>query len=222
MSWPWKVKVICQRKLHHRIRWPLDPQIINLSASNVTAKNVFVQNSGKCKAFAYVALLNSSKYFTLLNGPNPGYPVFKFGDNCPSSNWDTAQNVNVQGHDFESQGHSWRSTIFRKPFCTLPISIYKKFHWDPISSFSGKVEQIWAKICRKVARRKNSKRNNLTDVDTLWHKLCFEGVIWHKSASLIWRSFPELSFGISCILIHWAIMEIEPKTNLNCYRITRT
>ena len=69
-------------------------------------------------------------------------------------------------------------------------------------------EQI---VARK--RRRRIKRNSLTDVDILWRKLRHEGEIWRKSDQhVIWRSFPELSFGISWGSIHWAVIEIEPPT----------
>ena len=73
-------------------------------------------------------------------------------------------------------------------------------------------EQIVAR--RKKERKKERrriKRNSLTGVDTLWRKLRHEREIWRKSDQhVIWRSFPEPSFGISWVSIHWAVIEIEP------------
>ena len=73
-------------------------------------------------------------------------------------------------------------------------------------------EQIVAR--RKKERKKERrriKRNSLTGVDTLWRKLHHEREIWRKSDQhVIWRSFPEPSFGISWVSIHWAVIEIEP------------
>ena len=69
-------------------------------------------------------------------------------------------------------------------------------------------EQI---VDQKVARKRRIKRNSLTDVDTLWRKLRHEGEIWRKSDQyIIWRSYPEPSFGISWVSIYWAVIEIEP------------
>ena len=48
--------------------------------------------------------------------------MLKFGDYCPNSNWYMTQNVKLQGHDLESQGHLWRSTIVCKTSRTLPMS----------------------------------------------------------------------------------------------------
>ena len=73
-------------------------------------------------------------------------------------------------------------------------------------------EQIVAR--RKKERKKERrriKRNSLTGVDSLWRKLHHEREIWRKSDQhIIWRSFPEPSFGISWVSIHWAVIEIEP------------
>ena len=65
------------------------------------------------------------------------------------------------------------------------------------------------------------KRNSLTDVRTLWRKLRHEGEIWRKSDQhIIWRSFPEPSFGISWGSIHWAVIEIElPKLCLKSWEL---
>ena len=48
--------------------------------------------------------------FNLLKGhPHPSYRfkfhVLKFGDNLSGRNRDMAQNMNLQSHDIESQGH---------------------------------------------------------------------------------------------------------------------
>ena len=83
--------------------------------------------------------------FTLFKGPNPSYLVLKFGGNYLSSNWDMTQNVNLYDHDLVTQGYSWRSIIFSKTSCTLPMSIRVKFHWDPIASFSGKLAHNFPK-----------------------------------------------------------------------------
>ena len=36
------------------------------------------------------------------------------------------------------------------------------------------------------------------------------GNLTSNNLNLIWRSFPELSFGVRWVSIHWAVMEIEP------------
>ena len=74
------------------------------------------------------------------------------------------------------------------------------------------IEQSLTKRClqRRKTKREHS-RNNLTDVHTLWPKLCDEGVTWCRSGlCLIWRYPPKLSFGIRWVSIHWVVMEIEP------------
>ena len=45
-------------------------------------------------------------FFDLLKGPDPSYPVLKFGDNLWSRNRDIAQSVILYSRDLEGQGHS--------------------------------------------------------------------------------------------------------------------
>ena len=86
----------------------IDPQIINLSA---LVQTLWSEKSF-CKIVANVTHSRTSHVqttqgiFTLLKGPKITYLVLKFGDNCSSSNRDTAQNVSLQGHDLECQCHS--------------------------------------------------------------------------------------------------------------------
>ena len=91
-----------------------------------------------------------------------------------------------------------------------PMSIHLKFHRDPISNFSGRVEQKFADRFPGEERRTVGE-TNLTNIDTLWCKLCHEGANWHKNQiCLIWRSSPELTFELSWASIHWAVIEIDP------------
>ena len=86
--------------------------------------------------------------------------------------------------------------------CEVLLRSYQQFLWKTCAQFPQK----WP-----GERRKNIRRNSLTDVDTLWRKLHHEGEIWLKSDQhMIWRSFLELSFGISWDSIDWAVIEIEP------------
>ena len=120
-------------------------------------------------------------FFTLFIGPNPSYLVLTFAGNCLSSNWDITQNVNLQGHDLENQGHLWRSTIFCKNFpqsthehtCEVSLRFHQQFLWKICTQFFQK----WT----GEERNKNCRRNSLTDVDILWYKLRHEEVIWRKS-----------------------------------------
>ena len=120
-------------------------------------------------------------FFTLFKGPNPSYLVLTFAGNCLSSNWDITQNVNLQGHDLENQGHLWRSTIFWKNFpqsthehtCEVSLRSHQQFLWKICAQFFHK----WT----REERNKNRRRNSLTDVDILWYKLRHEEVIRRKS-----------------------------------------
>ena len=142
-------------------------------------------------------------FFNLLKVPNPRYPLLKFGDDLSSRNQDMAQNVILHSCDLERSRSSMRSIIFCTAIRTLSMSIHVKFRWDPTGSFSGKLAHNFPKSGqeKEERRKKNIRRNSLTDVDTLWHKLYHEGEIWRKSDQhMIWRSFLELSFGISELL----------------------
>ena len=187
-SWPWKVKVIGQNKWRHEISWPWKhisrcqnhhPKCLT---SKVMVKVVFLYNGGQRNAFAYVSRSNHSRFFFFFNflkGPDPSYPVLKSGNNLSCRNRDMAQSVILYSCDLERSWSSVRSIIFTTAIRTLPMSIHVKFHWDPTGSFSGKT---CAQFPKKVARRKkNIRRNSLTDVDTLWCKLHHEGEIWRKS-----------------------------------------
>ena len=44
---------------------------------------------------------SAQDFSILITGPNPSYLVLKVGDNCPNSNRDTAQNVNLQVMTFK-------------------------------------------------------------------------------------------------------------------------
>ena len=109
--------------------------------------------------------------FNLLKGPNPSYPVLKFGDNLSSRNRDMDQNVILYSCDLERSRSSVRSIIFCTAIRTLPISIHTKFHWDPTSSFFGKLAHNLSKSDqeKEERRKKNLKRNSwrtLTLCDT--------------------------------------------------------
>ena len=119
--------------------------------------------------------------FWFVEGPDPSYSVLKFGDNLSSRHWGMAQSMVLHSCDLERLRSSVTSIIFCTSLFAQPVS----------------------------GRRRKS--NSLMDVHTLWRKLRHEGEIWHKSDQhIIWRPFPEPSFGISWGSIHWAIIEIEP------------
>ena len=142
---------------------------------------------------------SAQDFFYLLTGPDPSYPVLKFGVNLSSRNWDMAQNVILYSCDPERSRSSVRSIIFCSAIRTLPMSIHVKFHWDPTRSFSGKLAHNLPKSGQEKERRKmNLRRNSLTDVDTLWRKLHHEGEIWRKSDH-IW--FEDLSLNFHLILV---------------------
>ena len=50
--------------------------------------------------------------FYLLKGPEPSYSVLKFGDNLSTRNRDMAQNVILQGCDFERSRSSVKVKMF--------------------------------------------------------------------------------------------------------------
>ena len=189
----------------------LDVKIIILCAllSKLWSKTSFCIMAGQRNAFAYVSRSKPLKiFFDLLKVPDPSYPVLKFGDDLSSRNRGMAQNVILHICDLERSRSNTRSIKFCTAMRTLPMSIHAKFRWNLMASCFRYGEQI---VARK--RRRRIKRNSLTDVDILWRKLRHEGEIWRKSDQhVIWRSFPELSFGISWGSIHWAVIEIEPPT----------
>ena len=157
-------------------------------------------------------------FFDLLKGPDPSYSVLKFGDNLSSRNRDMAQSVILYSCDLERSRSSVRSIILHcnsytthEHICQVSLKSYcQLFRYGSLKV-----------AIRKRRKKERIKRNSLTDVDTLWRKLRHEGKIWRKSDQhMIWRSFPELSFGISCVSIHWAVIEIKPpKLRLKWTRI---
>ena len=74
--------------------------------------------------------------FDLLKGPDPSYPMLKFGDNLSSSNWDMAQNVILQVCDLERSRSSMKANKFSIRPHHLHISTRVKFYWNLITSFS--------------------------------------------------------------------------------------
>ena len=106
----------------------LDTKIIILSA--LVEK---LWSMSFCKIGANVARSGTSHVqsthdiLTLCKGPDPSYPVLKFGDDCPSSNCDTAPNMILQGHDLKRSKSSVRPTICCKTLRSLLMSIHVKF-----------------------------------------------------------------------------------------------
>ena len=98
-------------------------------------------------------------FFTVLIGLNPSCHVLKFGDNCPRSNWDMTQHVNLQSHDLESQGHSWRSTI--KHFAKLSAPYPWPYMWSFTETLLAVSLENLHTICWKVARRKKERNPEL-------------------------------------------------------------
>ena len=124
---------------------------------------------------------------------------------------DMAIEVKMNGAD---QDYQWKSTIFCTTLDTPSVSIHMKFHQNLFTSILRKLSQKNASgLALPGQEKKNHRRNTVTDVDTLRRKLRHEGAFWRQSDQhVIWRSFPELSFGISWGSIHWAVIEIEPPT----------
>ena len=147
--------------------------------------------------------------------------LLTFGDNLSSRNRDMSQSVILYSCDLERSRLSVRSIIFlhcnsyttHEYICQVSLKSY----FQLLRYGSLKV----ARRKRKKEERRRRKRNSLTDVHTLWSKLRHEGEIWCKSDQhIIWRSFPEPSFGISWGSIHWAVIEIElPKLCLKSWEL---
>ena len=215
-SWPWKVKVIGQNKWHHEIYWPWKhisrcqnhhPMCLTFK---VMVKDVILHNGGQRNAFAYVSRSNRSRYFWFVESPRPKLPCVKiwwrfvqqeprYGPKCDFTHlWPWKVKVK---HEVNKILH-WNAHTTHEYTCEVSLKSYGQlFRYG---------EQI---VARRKKERRRIKRNSLTDVDILWRKLRHEGEIWRKSDQhVIWRSFPELSFGISWGSIHWAVIEIEPPT----------
>ena len=76
-----------------------------------------------------------------------------------------AQNMILYSCDLERSRSSVRSIIFCTAIRTIPMSIHVKFHGDPTGSFSGKLAHNFPKSGQeKKERKKNVRRNSLTDV----------------------------------------------------------
>ena len=154
--------------------------------------------------------------FDLLKSFDPSYSVLKFGNDLFSRNWDMAQNVVFQVCNLERSRSSMKVKKFsirpppptHKYMCEVPLKCcqFLDCQYCQLQSFNR-----WLKGGQEKERIKREYDwNTLTQVDNLWCKLCHEGATWHKCGrAIIWRSFPELSFGISWVSKHWAIVETE-------------
>ena len=129
-----------QNKWHHQIPWPwkhnLDVKIIILSALlwKLWSKTYFcimVANVTRSRT-SHVQI--TQDIFYLLKGPNPSYPVLKFGNNLSRRNRDIAQTVILYSCDLERSRSTMRLLKFCTAMRTLPLSIYVKFHWNLIAS----------------------------------------------------------------------------------------
>ena len=108
----------------------LDAKIVILSALvqklwSETSFCIMVANVTRSRAFH---VQTAQDVFDLLKGPNPSYPVLKFGENLSSRNRNMAQSVILYICDLERSRLSVKSIIFCTAIRTLPMSIHVKFH----------------------------------------------------------------------------------------------
>ena len=164
-------------------------------------------------------------FFNLLKGPDPSYPVFKFGDDLSSRNRDMAQNVILHICDLERSRSSVRSTIFCTEIRTLPMSKHVRFHRHPNGSFSGKLAQNLPKSGQEKERR--------TLWETIWRTLTLcdanytmkersdVKVTTHDLKIFLWTFFWH-KFGLNTLSRYRdRASESLPKINANCYSKTR-
>ena len=120
---------------------------------------------------------NWSRYFIVLfiEGPDPRYAVLEFGDSLSSGNWDMVQNVISLGHDSFIKVKKLSVNNARCHLHTRHV----KFPWNLITSFSVRWQQSLTESW--LGERKTEyDRNTLTQGDTLWRKLHYEGATWRK------------------------------------------
>ena len=167
-SWPWKVKVIGQNKWHHQIPWPwkhISRCQIHHPISALLWK--FWSKTSFCIMAANVMhsrmshVQTAQDFFYLLKGPDPSYPVLKFGNNLSSRNRDMAQSAILYNCDLERSKSTMRSIKFCTANRTLPLSIHVKFCWNLIASCLDMVNKSWP----GEKRRKDKKKQ----FDRRWH-----------------------------------------------------
>ena len=127
-------------------------------------KNIFFHNGGQRKCIHILSHSNCSKScFDVLKGRDASYLLLKFGDNLSSRNRDMDKNVILLDCNLERS----RSSI---NFSIRPLLLTYKYTFEVSSkSYCPPFFYGRAIVDRKVARRrkKNSRRNNLMDIDTL-------------------------------------------------------
>ena len=84
--------------------------------------------------------------------------MLKFGGNCPSSNWDMTQNVNLQGYDFESQGHLWSQQFFAKLSAPYPWAYMWSFTEIPLAVSQENLCTILLKSGQEKMKKKKKKK----------------------------------------------------------------
>ena len=165
-------------------------------------------------------------FFTLFKGPNPSYLVLTFAGNCLSSNWDITQNVNLQGHDLENQGHLWRSTIFCKKFPAI-------YPWAYMWSFIEIPSAVSLENLHTIfSKSEHEKKETKTVGETVWLMLTF------FDTSYAMKKWSDVKVTIHNLKIFpWTFIwhkldlntlsryrdraaETLPKINLNCYSKT--
>ena len=105
-------------------------------------------------------------FVTLFKGPNPSYLVLTFAGNCLSSNWDMTQMWIYRVMTLKVKVICEGQQYFAKISRNLPMSIHVKFHWDPISSFSGNFTHNFSKSGQE-------KEETKTVGETVWRTLTF-------------------------------------------------
>ena len=191
-SWPWKVKVIRQNKLHNQLPWPqkhrsrhqnLHPKCFS---SKIIVKDIFLHNGGQRNAFAYVTRSNRPRcFFHLLKGLNPGYLVLKFGNILLINNWDMAQNVISQ--------RSWHHQI---PWLWKHISRCQNHH-PKCLTLKVMVKDVFLYNATNVTRSRTSHVQTAQDVfwsiERPWPKLpCVN--IWQQFVQQKPRYGPKCDF----------------------------
>ena len=115
-------------------------------------KDVFLYNGGQRRVRLTFKPLKM--FFDLLKGPDPSYPVLKFGNNLSSRNRDMAQSVILYSCDLERSRSMMRSI----KFCTAMHTTHEHTCEVSLKSYCQLFRYGEQIVDRKVARTRKKER----------------------------------------------------------------
>ena len=161
-------------------------------SSNVMVKDIFLQNSSKHNITRSRPphIHTTLGIFTLLKSPNTSYPVTivpVVTEIWPIMWIYQVMTLKVKVIHEGQQYFVKLSRLYPWAYMWSFIEVLSAVSLEKLSKYEPKGGQ------KKERRKENSWRNNLTDVDTLWRTLRWEGVTWSK---VTWVYFEDHSLKV--------------------------